>query len=51
MLAIINGYHKDDFLLAINLVKKPVAAYSVAPGIRFIDCELFYIFAKIGILF
>jgi hypothetical protein len=50
-LAIIHRYHKDYFIFAINLIEKSVAAYSIAPGIRFIGCELFYVFAEIGILF
>jgi len=32
-------------------IEKSVAAYSVAPGIRFIVYEFFYVFAEIGILF
>jgi len=51
ILAIINRYHKDYFVLAINLVEKSVAAYSITPGIRFIVDEFFYVFAEIGILF
>jgi hypothetical protein len=51
ILAIINRYHKDYFVLAINLIEKPVAAYFITSGIRFIVCEFFYVFARIGILF
>jgi len=51
ILAIINSYHKDYLVLVIDLIKKSVAAYSIAPGIRIIVYEFFYVFAEIGILF
>ena len=34
ILAIIHRYHKDYFILVINLIEKSVASYSIAPGIR-----------------
>jgi len=36
ILAIINRYHKNYFALVINLIEKPVATYSITPGIRII---------------
>jgi len=51
ILAIISRYHKNYFALVINLIEKPVAAYSITPGIRIIVYQFFYVFAKMGILF
>jgi len=47
----INRYHKNYFVFVIDLIEKSVIAYSIAPGIRIIVYEFFYVFAKIGILF
>ena len=47
----VNCEHKNHLLMFINGIEESIVAYPVAPGLRDVASKLFYVFAKIWLLF
>lgn len=43
--------HKNHLFMFVNGIEESIVAYPVTPGLRSVTFKLFYVFAKIWLLF